>query len=187
MNKLLCQINSKGFTGKPKTLQEYGQLREKIIQRGWTELTETDFVDKVTNKGYAFYSCLFNGHDLMESGREKECWRMQTFIGVDFDHCPISPEEMSAIYAERGLDPWLVYGTFSDGTEIEKGLRSYRLVWRVEADLNVTYSQVHGFIKRLAAMTDYADKNAQNCTRCWQGTRSGAIIYDHTAPMLVIS
>ena len=187
MNKLLCQINSKGFTRKPQTLQEYGKLREKIIQRGWADLTETDFVDKVTNKGYAFYSCLFNGHDLMESGREKECWRMQTFIGVDFDHCPISPEEMSAIYAERGLDPWLVYGTFSDGTEIEKGLRSYRLVWRVEADLNVTYSQVHSFIKAHSFITPYADKNATTCTRMWQGSRSGPICYDPTAPFLTIS
>ena len=46
MNKLLCQINSKGFTRKPQTLQEYGKLREKIIQRGWTDLAETDFVER---------------------------------------------------------------------------------------------------------------------------------------------
>jgi len=187
MQNLLCQINTKGFTRKPQTLQEYGQLRETIIQRGWASLAETDFVNKVTNQGYAFYGCIFQGHDLMESGREKECWRMQTMVGLDFDHCPVSPEEMASFYNEQGLDPWLVYGTFSDGTEADQGLRSYRIVWRVEADLNASYTKVHGFIKNLAAMTDYADKHATTVTRMWQGSRSGAIVHDHTAPFLTIS
>ncbi len=187
MQKLLCQINSKGFTRKPQHLHEYGKLRESIIQSGWKSISEDEFVNKVTTKGYAFYSCLFNGHDLMESGKEKECWRMQTFVGLDFDHCPVSPEEMAAFYNEQGLDPWLVYGTFSDGTEADQGLRSYRIVWRVEADLNASYTQVHGFIKRLAAMTNWADKNATTVTRMWQGSRSGAIVHDHTAPYLTIS
>jgi hypothetical protein len=187
MNKVLCQINSKGFTQKPQTLQEYGKLREKIIQTGWQALTEGEFIHKVTEKGYAFYGCLFNGHDLMETGREKECWRMQTLIGLDFDHCTVSPEEMAAFYAERGLDPWLVYGTFSDGTEVMEGKRSYRILWRVEPDLGATYTQVHEFIKGLAAMTPHADKNAMTVTRMWQGSRSGPIIYDPTAPMLTIS
>ncbi len=186
MNKLLCQINSKGFTRKPQTLQEYGKLREKIIQRGWAHMDENEFVDKVTNEGYAFYGCLFQGHDLMESGREKECWRVQTMVGLDFDHCPVSPEEMAATYNELGLDPWLVYGTFSDGTEADQGLRSYRIVWRVDVDHNTTYTQVHGFIKSLAALTGYADKKATTVTRMWQGSRSGAIVHDHTAPFLTI-
>jgi hypothetical protein len=186
MNTILCQLNTHGFTRKPQTLQEYGKLREKIIQRGWVAIVEDEFVDKVTNKGYAFYQCIFNGRDLMECGKEKECWRLQTMIGADFDHCPVSPEEMSAMYAERGLDPWLVYPTFSDGDEAMSGLRSYRILWRVEPNLNVTYDQVHGFIKRIATMTPYADKNAMNPTRCWQGSRSGPIIYDATAPLLSI-
>ena len=111
---------------------------------------------------------------------------MQTMVGLDFDHCPVDPEVMAAFYSERGLDPWLVYGTFSDGTEIDQGLRSYRLVWRVTPDLNATYAQVHGFIKRLAGMTTWADKNAMTVTRMWQGSRSGPIIHDHTAPFLTI-
>ena len=186
MNTILCQLNTRGFTRKPQTLQEYGKLREKIIQRGWAALDENEFVDKVTNKGFAFYGCLFQGHDLMESGQEKLCWRMQTMVGLDFDHCPVPPEQMAAFYAERGLDPWLVYGTFSDGTEVDQGLRSYRIVWRVEPNLNATYAQVHGFIKGLAAMTEYADKHAMTVTRMWQGSRSGPIIHDHTAPALTI-
>jgi hypothetical protein len=185
--KILCQINDVGFTRKPQTLQEYGKLREKIIQTGWQSLSEDEFVERVTLRGTAFYSCLFNGRDLMETGREKECWRMQTLIGLDFDHCTVSPEEMCAIYAEQGLDPWLCYGTFSDGTEVMEGKRSYRILWRVEPNLNATYTQVHEFIKNLAAMTPHADKNAMTVTRMWQGSRSGPIIYDPTAPELIIA
>lgn len=186
MNKILCQLNTKGFTRKPQSLQEYGKLRESIIQSGWKHIDETEFVDKVTNQGFAFYGCIFAGHDLMESGREKECWRMTTMVGLDFDHCEVSPEEMCAFYAERGLDPWLCYGTFSDGTEIEEGKRSYRIVWRVTPNLNTTYTQVHTFIKNLAAMTPHADKNAMTVTRMWQGSRSGPIVHDSTAPALSI-
>jgi hypothetical protein len=186
MNSILCQINTKGFTRKPQSLQEYGKLREKIIQRGWASMDENDFVSKVTKAGYAFYSCLFNGRDLMELGKERDCWRMQTFVGLDFDHCPVQPEEMAAIYAERGLDPWLVYGTFSDGSEVMDGLRSYRLLWRVEPDLNATYDGVRDYIKKLGSLTPHADKNAMTASRLWQGSRSGPIVHDHTAPFLTI-
>jgi hypothetical protein len=108
-------------------------------------------------------------------------------IGADFDHCPIPPEEMAAIYAERDLDPWLVYGTFSDGSEAMDGLRSYRILWRVEPNLNATYDQAHELIKSIASVTHHADKNAMNPTRCWQGSRSGYIIHDATAPLLQIT
>jgi hypothetical protein len=184
MNKVLCQINSKGFTQKPQTLQEYGKLREKIIQTGWQALTEGEFIHKVTEKGYAFYGCLFNGHDLMETGREKECWRMQTLIGLDFDHCTVSPEEMCAIYAEQGFDPWLSYETFSSRQNL--GEFSYRILWRVEPNLNSSYDRVHSLIKRMGGMTPYADKNAMTVTRLWQGSRSGPVHYDSTAPFLKV-
>ena len=53
-----------------------GKLRDKMIQKEWTYISESDFIDKITT-GHAWYGCLFNGHDLMETGRQRECWRAQ--------------------------------------------------------------------------------------------------------------
>jgi len=184
--KVLCQINDVGFTRKPTDIRFMGKLRDKMIQRGWQQLSDVDFVRKVTEQGHCFYGCIFNGRDLMETGQQRLCWRMQTIIAMDFDHCPVSPEEMCAIYAERGLDPWLCYGTFSDGDEIMEGKRSYRILWKVAPNLAATYEQVHAKIRELAAITPYADKHSQDCSRMWQGSRNGFIHYDATAPLLEV-
>lgn len=180
MNKILCQINDIGFTSKPTDVRFMGKLRDKMIQRGWVQLHDHDFVRKVTEQGTAFYGCLFNGHDLMETGQQRLCWRMQTMVGVDFDHCPVSPEEMVEIYTKAGLRPWLSYPTFSDGTE--PGLRSYRILWKCELDLNETYERWADAIKSLAAFTEYGDPRARDCSRMWQGGLRGFSHYDATSP-----
>lgn len=179
---LLCTINDEGFVQKPQTLSEYGKLRDKVIQSGWATLSESEFVAKVCHEGYAFYGCVFNGHDLMELGSQRQCWRLQTLIGLDFDNCPVSAGEMAAEYGEHlGLYPWLVYYTFS-GAGVDRGhcYNNFRMLWRVEADLNVTYKQWHNVIKRLGRITinpytmePYADTKAMDCSRLWQGTRGG--------------
>jgi hypothetical protein len=183
--KVLCQINDIGFTSKPTDIRFMGKLRDKMIQRGWIQLPDHEFVRKVTEEGTAFYGCLFNGRDLMETGQQRLCWRMQTMIGVDFDHCPVSPERMVETYAEAGSRPWLVYPTFSDGTEL--GLRSYRLLWKCEHDLNATYEQWADVIKSFANFTQYGDPRARDCSRMWQGGLKGFSHYDANAHLIGVS
>jgi hypothetical protein len=183
--KVLCQINDIGFTSKPTDIRFMGKLRDKMIQRGWIQLPDHEFVRKVTEEGTAFYGCLFNGRDLMETGQQRLCWRMQTMIGVDFDHCPVSPERMVETYAEAGSRPWLVYPTFSDGTEL--GLRSYRLLWKCEHDLNATYEQWADVIKSFANFTQYGDPRARDCSRMWQGGLKGFSHYDANAHLIGVN
>jgi hypothetical protein len=183
--KVLCQINDIGFTSKPTDIRFMGKLRDKMIQRGWIQLPDHEFVRKVTEEGTAFYGCLFNSRDLMETGQQRLCWRMQTMIGVDFDHCPVSPERMVETYAEAGSRPWLVYPTFSDGTEL--GLRSYRLLWKCEHDLNATYEQWADVIKSFANFTQYGDPRARDCSRMWQGGLKGFSHYDANAHLIGVN
>ncbi len=182
---ILCQINDIGFTSKPTDVRFMGKLRDKMIQRGWIQLPDYEFVRKVTEQGVAFYGCLFNGHDLMETGQQRLCWRMQTMIGVDFDHCPVSPEEMVEVYTKAGFRPWLAYPTFSDGTEL--GLRSYRLLWKCERDLNATYEQWADVIKSFATFTKYGDPRARDCSRMWQGGLKGFSHYDANAYVIGVN
>ena len=81
-------------TAKPETLQEYGKLREKMIQSPWVALSEVDFIDYVTQQGCPFYSALMQGRDLMELQYEKLVWRTQSLVGLDFDVCDIPGTDM---------------------------------------------------------------------------------------------
>ena len=182
---VLCQINDVGFTSKPTDIRVMGKLRDKMIQRGWVQLPDYDFVRKVTQEGTAFYGCLFNGLDLMERGQQRLCWRMQTMIGVDFDHCPVQPEDMVATYDKEGFSPWLAYPTFSDGTEA--GHRSYRLLWKCEYDLNASYEQWADVIKFFSGMTPYGDPRARDCSRMWQGGLRGFSHYNANAKSISVT
>ena len=170
MSKLLCQINNEGFTTKPTDVRFYGKLRDKMIQRPWAYISEDEFVEKVTEQGFAFYGNLFDGHDLMETGQQRNCWRAQTIIGVDIDKTTADPQSLCHYYTEIGLMPWLAYPTFSDGKD---GLRSYRILWRVEVDHRVTYEQWAAVIKALSTRTELGDARARDCTRMWQGGLKG--------------
>jgi hypothetical protein len=173
MTKLLCHINDEGFTTKPTDLKFMGRLRDKIIQKPWDYITEDDFVSKVTS-GYAFYGCLFNGHDLlgMVDGRQRQCWRAQSIVAVDIDKCSADPQAMCRFYFDLGLIPWLAYTTFSDDPN---GLRSYRLMWKVEVDHRVSYEQWAAVIKSLSNLTEYGDKRACDPSRQWQGSQGDCI------------
>ncbi len=183
MTKLLCQINSEGFAEKPTDREFYGALREKMIQQPWAHIDEEDFVRKVTYEGHAFFGCLFDGHDLLDEaeGSSRACWKAQTIIGIDVDHCPIHPLDMAAFYANQGFMPWLVYRTFSDGTE--EGLYSYRLLWKVVVDPRRSYSDWASVIKDMANLTPYGDKYARDSTRLWQGSDKGPSFYLPQEPL----
>tara|TARA_R110001592_G_scaffold80079_5_gene238886 strand:- start:1343 stop:1951 length:609 start_codon:yes stop_codon:yes gene_type:complete len=183
MTKLLVQINDEGFKTKPTDIKFYGALRDKMIQKAWDHIDEEDFVRKVTYDGFAFYGCLFNGHDLLDTaeGRQRNCWRAQSIIGVDIDHCPVHPLDMSAYYAKQGFMPWLVYRTFSDGTE--EGLHSYRLLWKVDIDHRRSYDDWASVIKDMANLTPYGDKHARDASRMWQGSDKGPTFYLPQEPL----
>ena len=72
MPKLLCQMNNEGFTEKPNDIKFYGRLRDKMIQMPWSHVDEDDFITKVTYEGHAFYGCLFNGHDLLDTAEGRQ-------------------------------------------------------------------------------------------------------------------
>ena len=171
-NNILCQINDVGFSTKPTDIQFMGKLRDKMIQRKWDYLPANEFLHKVTVQGFAFYGCLFNGHDLLDAseGRQRQCWRAQSIVAVDIDKCPIDPQAMCRFYTDLGYIPWAAYTTFSDGTN---GLRSYRIMWRVDVDHNVTYEQWAEVIKSMSLLTEYGDKHARDCSRMWQGSHNG--------------
>lgn len=181
-NNILCHLG-KPRTAKPQTLQEYGKLREQMIQKPWTSLPEYAFIHLVTERGCPFYSGLCNGRDLMELQFEKLVWRCQSLVGLDFDVCDIGENEMSLIFDGFGLRPWLSYFTFSNGAM--PGKQSYRLLWRVNIDLNVTYDECTRALKKMRLLSgNLSDKHACNPTRMWQGTDSGFCRYDANAPRL---
>ena len=154
-----------------------------MIQRPWVCLSETEFIKAVTEQGTPFYSALMSGRDLMEVGFEKLVWRTNTLVGMDFDVCDVSIDDMASIFSDAGIRPWVSYRTFSDGTV--PGKDSYRLLWRVEVNLNTTYEETTRALKKLRLMSgNYADKFACNATRLWQGTNKGAHHYDPSAPRL---
>jgi hypothetical protein len=176
MNKVLCHLGAPR-TAKPASLAEYGKLREQMIMSPWSCVSEVDFIRAVTEKGQPFYSALMDGRDLMEKQYEKLVWRTQSLVGLDFDVCEVSGYDMANHFQYLGLKPWLGYYTFSNGSV--KGGQSYRLLWRVDTDLNLSYDQCAAALKKMRAMTNnLSDKNAANPTRMWQGTNSGFFHYD---------
>ena len=176
MEKVLCHLGAPR-TSKPQSLAEYGALRERMIMAPWATLSETDFIRAVTEQGCPFYGGLLNGRDLMELQFEKLCWRTQSLVGLDFDVCHISADNMTKHFQYLGMRPWLGYRTFSN--DPANGGESYRLLWRVDTDLNVDYDECARALKKLRALTNnLADKHACNPTRMWQGTNSGFFHYD---------
>ena len=167
---ILCHINDVSFSTKPTDLKFMGKLRDKMIQKPWDYVSEREFIEKITT-GHAWYGCLFNGHDLMHTDEQsqRQCWRAQSIIAVDVDKCPIHPTDMAKFYTDLGYMPWIVQKTFSDDPQ---GPRSYRLLWRVEVDHNISYEQWASVIKGLSSLTEYGDKRARDCTRMWQGSHS---------------
>jgi hypothetical protein len=175
MTSVLCHLGAPR-TAKPASLAEYGKLREKMIQGNWVSLSEVDFVRAVTEQGTPFYGALLNGRDLMELQYEKLCWRTQSLVGLDFDVCCVGAEDMRKHFQYLGLQPWLGYYTFSnDPANVGQ---SYRLLWRVDTDLNLSYDECARALKKMRALTNnLADKHACNPTRMWQGTNSGFFHY----------
>ena len=168
MTKILCHINDVAFSSKPTDNKFMGKLRDKMIQKPWDYLDEEDFLAKITS-GHAWYGNLFNGHDLMETGQQRQCWRAQTIVAVDIDHTTVDPQAMCRFYTDLGYIPWASYTTFSDGND---GLRSYRLMWRVEIDHSIKYEQWADVIKGLSTLTEHGDPRARDCTRMWQGSHN---------------
>ena len=171
---ILCQLGAPRLS-KPETIQEYGKLRDVMIQSPWVSVSDPEFIHEVAYNGTPFYGCLFNGHDLLTeaNGQQKNCWRQQTIVCLDFDKCEVDPLTMTERYSASGKTPWFTYRTFSDGVAPN---HSYRLVWKVEDDLNLTYDEVRAAIKSLASEADgLADKHSMDASRLWQGSRNGAV------------
>ena len=182
MEKILCHLGDPRQS-KPASLQEYGKLRETMIQRPWESLHEHEFVRLVTEQGCPFYQALMSGRDLQELQFEKLVWRTQQFAGLDFDVCEISADDMRKHFQYLGLQPWLVYPTFSNGSVPNR--QSYRLLWRTECDLNLTYDECSAALKKLRSLSNgMADKHALNPTRMFQGSNAGFFHYDPAAVRL---
>jgi hypothetical protein len=174
-NNILCHLGDPR-TAKPASLAEYGKMRERMIQRNWVSLPEHDFIRLVTERGAPFYGSLLNGRDLMELQFERLCWRTQSLVGLDFDICDIPGADMVGWFTHKGMKPWLGYHTFSN--DANNGGESYRLLWRVDTDLNVSYDQCARALKEMKRLSfDRADKHAVNPSRLWQGTNSGFFHY----------
>lgn len=181
-NSILCHLGAPR-NAKPQSLQEYGKLRESMIQKPWVSLHEHDFIRAVTVQGCPFYQSIMNGNDLQELQFEKLVWRTQTLAGLDFDVCEVPASDMIGWLTHKGLKPWLGYYTFSN--DPANGGESYRLLWRVETDLNLTYDECARALKELKKYSfNLADKHALNPTRMFQGTNSGFFHYDSIAPRL---
>ena len=175
MNNVLCHLGAPR-TAKPNTLAEYGKLREQMIQRNWVSLTEVDFIRAITEQGCPFYGALLNGRDLMDLQYEKLCWRTQSLVGLDFDVCSVNGLDMVEYFKFWEMEPWLGYFTFSNDGRFRN--QSYRLLWRVETDLNLSYEECSKALKAMRSMTgNLSDKNAANPTRMWQGTNCGFFHY----------
>jgi len=181
-DSILCHLGAPR-SAKPQSLAEYGKLREQMIQKPWAALSEHDFIRAVTVQGCPFYASLMNGRDLMELQYEKLVWRTQSLVGLDFDVCEVSGGDMVEWFKHFGMTPWLGYFTFSNDGRFRN--QSYRLLWRVETDLNLTYDECARALKAMRAQSgNLADKHANNPSRLWQGSNSGFFHYDSIAPRL---
>ena len=181
MNKILCHLGAPR-TAKPASLQEYGKLRESIILSPWAYLPEIDFIKAVTEKGQPFYSCLFT-RDLMELGQEKLCWRQQVFAGADFDAVDVPLLGMVKTFSNMGLTPHFSYHTFSH--DPHKETHNYRLVWRTVTDLSLTYDETFKALKKIRELSgNLSDGKATSVSRLWQGSNSGTVTYEPSAPNL---
>jgi len=175
-DSIVCHLGEPRVA-KPQSLQEYGKLREKLIQQPWTCISEIDFVTAVTQKGCPFYQGLMQSNDLQELQFERLVWRQQSLVGLDFDVCEVGGWEMLLTFANMGMQPMLGYHTFSH--DPTNGGESYRLVWRVQTDLNLTYDECTRALKKMRVLSgNYADKMALNPTRLYQGTTRGAFCYN---------
>lgn len=180
---VLCHLGQPR-TSKPETQHEYGMMRVQMIQSPWVCLSEEEFIDKVTVQGCPFYGALMHGRDLMELQSEKAVWRAQSLLGLDFDHCPVSSRNMVELFSSQGLAPWAGYHTFSNDP-ISNGGESYRLIWKVNIDLNLKYEECSAAIKEMRLMSQgHADKFAANPTRLFQGANKGAFLVNGTAPKI---
>lgn len=167
---ILCHLNDESFTTKQSDIRFMGKLRDKMIQKPWDYVSEPKFIDMVTRKGHSFYGNIFQGGDLMETGKQRECWRAQSIVAVDIDKTTTDPQYLCHFYTDLGLIPWMAYPTFSDGKD---GLRSYRILWRVEVDHKPSYDQWGSVIKALSRQTDLGDKRACDSSRLWAGSLAG--------------
>jgi len=182
MNSILCHLGAPR-TAKPASLAEYGKLREQMIQRPWVSLSEQEFIEAVTRKGCPFYSALMNGRDLMEMQYEKLVWRTQSLVGLDFDVCSVNGLDMVEWFKFFDMEPWLGYFTFSNDGRFRN--QSYRLLWRVDTNLNLSYDECARALKTMKKQSgDLADKHAANPTRLWQGTNCGHFHYAPDAKRL---
>lgn len=182
-NSVVCHLG-KPRTAKPETQHEYGQMRVRMIQSPWVALSEQDFLWAVTVRGCPFYTALMQGSDLMEFQSEKAVWRTQSFFGLDFDKCDIGSREAISLFENQGLEPWAAYHTFGNNPKVNGG-ESFRLLWRVEADLNLTYDECSAALKEMRRVSyGRADKYALNPTRLFQGTNFGTLYWDTHARKL---
>ena len=93
-NSIVCHLGAPRYA-KPETLQEYGKLREQMIQRPWVCLSEEEFVTAITQKGCPFYQGLMQGRDLMELQYERLVWRkMRLLSGNLADKHAANPTRM---------------------------------------------------------------------------------------------
>lgn len=177
MSKVLCHLGQPR-TAKPATQHEYGIMRNQMIQSPWVALSDEEFIKRVTVEGSPFYGALMHGRDLMELQSETAVWRAQSLVGLDFDDCDISSREMVQIFTDQNLAPWVGYNTFSNDPAGNGG-ESYRLLWKVDIDLNLTYQECSQALKRMRALSrERSDKFSNNPTRLWQGTNSGCFFFN---------
>lgn len=180
---VLCHLGQPR-TSKPATQHEYGMMRVQMIQSPWVCLPDAEFIQKVTVEGRPFYGALMHGRDLMELQSEKAVWRTQSLLGLDFDKCQVSASKMVDIFSNSNLRPWAGYFTFSNNPEANDG-ESYRLLWKIDIDLNLNYEECTAAIKNLRVVSQgHADKFASNPTRLFQGANGGAFLVDSSSPKL---
>jgi hypothetical protein len=117
----------------------------------------------------------------MELQSEKAVWKMQSILGLDFDCCTLNATEMVDLFRSIGKEPFLVYHTFSNDP-IANGGESYRLLWKVDIDLNLTYQECSAAIQAMRRISlGNADKFCCNPTRLFQGCNSGAFLFNPEA------
>lgn len=181
MSTVLCHLGQPR-TSKPETQHEYGMMRVQMIQSPWACLSDEDFVHKVTVEGCPFYGALMNGRDLMELQSEKAVWRCQSILGLDFDFCPVPHQKMTELFKAEGLAPWVCYPTFSNDP-VTNGGESYRLLWKVNIDLNLKYEECLSAIREMRRISQgHADRFAANPTRLFQGANRGPFFVNESSP-----
>lgn len=162
----LISLTRQGYVTKP----DYATYRNQTSQFDWAYIEEAELVQRVANKGHAFYGVVFSNHgDWTEIGRWRSALHI-SLLALDFDSGKTNPYEAINQAMWCNLPLVFAYRTYSHTESHPR----FRMVFEAKP----------GFVskadkKALQLLNKFyanaADKQALSPIQRWQGSIDGLI------------